>query len=303
MSLSPVSLLAQIEPDLEKVSQSGIEDVSTTEWIVGAAVFVGSIVLAMIVRRVVERLLQRTGPPAVCRLGGRVAAFLVVVLGFFYALQSIDVAVGPLLGGLGILGIALAFSLQEILGNFASGVLLQTRRPIRIGDQIVTAEYEGEVEDVNFRSVELKTFDGETVYVPNSMVLQNPITNWTKTPLRRTSLEVGVAYDTDLAEAQRIIIAAVDGLDPIESHPPTEAFVHEFGDSSINFSVRFWHGATIYDMWQARDVAAQAIKRAFDEAGITIPFPQSTLWFGPGNTELTVGRSDRAPGSGGSGPD
>ncbi len=294
MSSGLISILAQVEPDLEKVADSGIDEVTTTEWLTGLAVVIVSIVLAAVVRRVVERLLRRTGPPAVCKLGGRFAAFLVIVVGFFYALRSIDVAVGPLLGGLGILGIALAFSLQEILGNFASGVLLQTRRPIRIGDQIETSDYEGEVEDVNFRSVQLRTFDGETVYVPNSMVLQNPITNWTKTPTRRTSLDVGVAYGTDLAKAQRVITEAVDAVDAVEPHPATQAFVYEFGDSSINFSVRFWHGASILDMWQARDQAAQAINRALDDAGITIPFPQTTLWFGPGNTELTVGKSDRA---------
>lgn len=284
-----LSIVAQVETDAESLTESGISEVSSGEWILALAVFVLSIIVAAIARRTIERAMSKIGSPSLTRLGSSAAAFLIVLLGFFYALTSVDVAIGPLLGGLGIAGIALAFALQEILGNFAAGVLLQLRRPIRIGDQIVTNDYEGTVEDVNFRVVRLLTFDGETVYVPNSAVLQSPITNWTRTPTRRTSLLVGVAYDTDLALAQRTIIDAVSNLEGIEGPPhEVEAFAYEFGESSINFEVRFWHGAEILAMWEARDRATQAVKRALDREGITIPFPQSTLWFGPGNTELTT---------------
>ena len=288
-SCSLMSLLAQVETNLKTIDKSGISDVSTGEWVLGVAVFVASLIVAVVARRLVERVMSRSGSPSITHLAGSTAAFLIVVLGFFYALSSVDVSVGPLIGGLGIADrrIAVAFALQEILGNFAAGVLLQLRRPIRIGDQIVSNEYEGLVRDVNFRSVRLRTFDGETVYLPNSMVLQNPIINWTKTPTRRTSLIVGVAYDTDLGLAQRTMIGAVEGLEGIEGPPhEVEAFAYEFGDSSINFEVRFWHKAEIKEMWEARDRATQAIKIALDEAAITIPFPQTTLWFGPGGTEL-----------------
>jgi small conductance mechanosensitive channel len=144
--------------------------------------------------------------------------------------------------------------------------------------------------------VQIRDFDGETVFIPNSMVLQNPITNWTKTPTRRTTLEIGVAYESDLARAQEILVGALENCDGVLSEPEPEAWVYEFGENSINFAVRFWHGATIMDMWRARDAAAQAAKRALDEHGFTIPFPQRTLWFGPGNNQLNVSRSDRAPG-------
>ena len=282
-----MSLLAQVETNLKTIDKSGISDVSTGEWVLGVAVFAASLIAAVVARRLIERVMRRSGSPSITHLAGSSAAFLIVVLGFFYALSSVDVSVGPLIGGLGIAGIAIAFALQEILGNFAAGVLLQLRRPIRIGDQIVSNDYEGLVRDVNFRSVRLRTFDGETVYLPNSMVLQNPLTNWTKTPTRRSSLVVGVAYDTDLELAQRTMIGAVEGLEGIEGPPhEVEAFAYEFGDSSINFEVRFWHGAENVEMWRARDRATRAIKRALDDAAITIPFPQTTLWFGPGGTEL-----------------
>lgn len=271
------------------ISDSGIGAVSTEEWIVAAALIIGAIVISVVVRKLLQRTFQRTGvEPLVATLLARFAGYLMVVIGFFYAMSTVDVRVGPLLGALGIGGIALAFALQEILSNLVSGILLQVRRPFVAGDQIVSGDHEGVVEQVDLRVVQLQTFDGERIYIPNSQVLQNPITNWTATPTRRTTLEIGVAYDDDLAGVQRAILVAVGGVDEIEADPAPQAFVYEFGDNSINFAVRFWHGAEILSMWRARDAVAQAIKRGLDAEGYTIPFPQRTLWFGPGETQLAV---------------
>lgn len=282
--------LAQVETDLNKVADSGISEVSSGEWIVAGAVFVAAILLAIAARRIVTRLAARVFPVGVSRLAGRATALLVVVVGLIYALSAIDVRVGPLLAGLGIVGIALAFALQEVLANFASGVLLQTRRPFKIGDQIMSNEYEGVVIDVNLRAVELRTFDGETVYLSNSLVLQNPISNWTDTPTRRSVLEIGIAYDGDLDGAAQTMVEAARGAQGVEGAPAPEAFVYEFGESSVNVALRFWHGAEIAEMWAARDRVARAVKAGLDEAGHTIPFPQRTLWFGPGDEPRGPGR-------------
>lgn len=280
--------LAQVETDLEQVGESGISEVSTSEWLVAGAVFVVSIAIALLARRAVVRVAERIFPVGIARLAGRIAATLIVVFGLIYALASIDVRVGPLLAGLGIVGIALAFALQDVIANFASGVMLQTRRPFKIGDQIMSNDYEGEVVDVNLRAVELRTFDGETIYLPNALVLQNPICNWTDTPTRRTVLEIGIAYGGDLDGAAQTMVEAARGVQLVAEDPSPEAYVYEFGESSINIALRFWHRAEIVEMWAARDRVARAVKAALDEAGHSIPFPQRTLWLGPGNTELRL---------------
>ncbi|MEJ7824840.1 MAG: hypothetical protein WKF48_05400 [Solirubrobacteraceae bacterium] len=106
------------------------------------------------------------------------------------------------------------------------------------------------------------------------------------------------SYDDDLAGVQRTILAAVGSVADVETDPAPQAFVYEFGESSINFAVRFWHGAEILSMWRARDAVAQAVTRKLDEEGYTIPFPQRTLWFGPGETQLAVRDvTPRAPSS------
>lgn len=273
-------------------------ELTASDWIRAVAIVGAAVAIAVLARRGATRSLTRVGADqAVAQIVGRVLSFLLVVFGLIYALALLEIRISPLLGALGIGGVVLGLALQDILSNLVSGVLLQVRRPFKKGDQIVTNDYEGTVEGINLRVVQLTTFDGDSVYVPNSMVLQNPITNWTRTPNRRTTLQVGVAYDTDLAEAQRVLIGSLGQLEEVEKKPAPEAFVYEFGDSSINFAVHFWHGAKIKQMWRARDAAAQAIKRGLDEAGITIPFPQRTLWFGPGNTELALRRNEEGKGA------
>jgi hypothetical protein len=136
------------------------------------------------------------------------------------------------------------------------------------------------------RTVEIRSYDGNTVLVPNKDVLQNPIVNYTRTPYRRTELVVGVAYDTDLERARQVLLGACGTVKEVREQPPPEAWVFEFGDSSINIALRYWHPADIASVWRVRSAVAIAVKRALDEAGMTIPFPQRTLWFGPGNTVL-----------------
>ncbi len=274
---------------IRAADDSGLGNVSTEEWILAGALIAGAIVVSAVLRKAINVGSRRAGaPPSIAGLFARLAGYLTIIIGFFYAMSTIDVSVGPFLGTLGIGGIALAFALQEILSNMVSGVLLQIRRPFVVGDQVVSGDHEGVVEKVDLRVVQLRTFDGDQIYIPNSQVLQNPITNWTATPTRRTTLHVGVAYDEDLGAVQRAILDAVGSVDAVEVEPMPQAFVYEFGESSINFAVRYWHLAPILDMWQARDAVAQAIKSKLDDEGFTIPFPQRTLWFGPGQTELAI---------------
>ena len=189
-------------------------------------------------------------------------------------------AMAPLLGALGIAGIALAFALRDILENFVAGLLLQIRRPFDKGDQIVTGDYEGTVREVNARSVVVDTPAGEQVVVPSAELINQPIVNLTAHPVRRTTLEVGVAYATDLDRAKEVIEEALAGIAGVAPSPPAETRVFQFGESSIDIAVRYWHEPRISTMWEVRDEVARAVKRSFDEAGIEIPFPQRVLWTG-----------------------
>lgn len=248
------------------------------DYTVAAAILVGSIVVARLVRYGIERLMARTQTDDFLgNLFGRIAAYLVVAFGVIYALQRLGVAVGPLLGALGIAGIAVAFALQDILENFVAGVILQIRRPFTTGDEIESLSYQGRVTAVDARSVTIQTPAGETVHMPSASVLKDPIVNYTTVGRRRTSIDVGVAYGTDLALAADVAAHAAASVDGVLDHPAPEALVHTFADSSINLSVRFWHRPTIAELWRTRNAVAQAIAVAFNRNDIEIPFPQRVV--------------------------
>lgn len=243
-----------------------------------AAIIVAvTIALSLVVRRIVVRAFGGEGDRFVVRMVGRVLAYVVFFSGFVYALLAVHVQIGPLIGALGIGGIAIAFALQDILQNLVAGIILQARRPIRHGDQVQVGTYTGVVRDIDLRTVLVRTFDGLDVYVPNRTVLQNALVNFTISPNRRITLPVGVGYGTDLALAQRCLVEAVRPVEGVLDDPEPAAWVTGFGTSSINFSVLVWFPVATHNLWKVQSDAAMAIKAALDGAGIEIPFPQRTL--------------------------
>lgn len=276
------TLAAEADPELLP------DDVTTSAFVQSAVVFLAAVVVAVVLRRTLVRVVDREADRHLGRIVGRFLSVVVVAVGAVYALDVVGVSIGPLVGALGVGGIALAFAAQDILQNLVAGVLLQLRRPFRVGDQIGSGDYEGVVEDVNLRTTELTTYDGLTVYLPNAEVLRSAIVNYTRTPWSRTELTVGLAYDTDLEQARTVLLEACRGTAGVQETPPVEAWVHQFGESSIDVAVRYWHAADIASRWRVRSAVAISVKAGLDRAGMTIPFPQRTLWFGPGSTSLRV---------------
>lgn len=272
-------LLAQVPTstpvELEDVVRDGL---TARDWIVAGATFAGFVIAAVILRRVIERLVRKTDPEgSIARFAARMVQNFIIVVGLLYALVSLGVQIGPLVGALGVTGIAIAFAVTAILENVFASVMLKTRRPIRVGDQIWTQDRDGTVAEINFRAVVLDSFDGERVVIPSSMVMNDVIVNQTATPTRRTVLALGVAYGTDLRRAQEVIVAAASVVDGVLVTPAPQAWVTEFAESSIDFDVRFWHAPDIATTFRVRSDVAMSIKAAFDREGIEIPFPQRVV--------------------------
>lgn len=276
-------VLAQSTPTVpeEIIDEVDLDGLTWNDGLDAGIVLAVSIVAALITHRVVRGLVRRIGTEGAARFAGRFAGATVIGIGLMYALAALGVRLAPLIGLLGIGGIALAFALQDIAENLISGVMLQTKRNFSIGDQVVSNDYVGTIEDVNFRSTSLRTFDGTLVMLPNALVYKNPLEIHTAYAARRTTLGIGVAYDTDLDHAQRVILDAVGSTPDVAAEPPPEAWIEEFGDSSIDFAVWFWHDPAVAVEWRVRSAVAQRVKRALDDAGITIPFPQRVLHLPP----------------------
>ncbi len=238
---------------------------------------------AKLVKKALVRLLDPIVPGQIARLLGTLAYLATLIVGDSEALGIVGLqkTVASLLAGAGIIGLALGFAFQDIAANFMSGVLLAIRRPFRVGELIETNDFFGTVQRITLRSTEIRTPPGQIVLVPNSQVFQNPIVNFSRTGERRVDLSVGVAYGDDLEKARSVAVAAVEQIEARQADRPVELFFEEFGDSSINFVVRFWIDFSRQaEYLAARSEAIERVKVAFDEAGLTIPFPIRTLDFG-----------------------
>ena len=208
--------------------------------------------------------------------------FLVGIV-IFVALNilKLDKVVTTVLASAGIIGLALAFAFQDIAANFMSGIFISFRRPLHVNDIVRISDYMGRVEEINLRDTVIRTFQGQMVIIPNKDVFQNPIENFTLLGKRRVDLAVGVSYGDDLEKVRTITLAAVQQLEGMAEGMDVTMFYKEFGDSSINFEIRMWVNSTDQPAFlKLRSDAVMAIKKAYDENDIMIPFPIRTLDFG-----------------------
>lgn len=241
---------------------------------------------ARLVRNLVARLLKRVShSEQVNWLVAQAAYVAVFAAGTFVALGilGLDKTVASLMAGAGIVTLALGFAFQDIAANLMAGIYLSVRRPFRRGQLIKTQDFFGTVNQINLRWTEVYTQQGQLVLIPNKQVFENPIMNYSSLGRRRIDLSVGVSYKDDLARAREVAIRAVEEIPVRLPDRPIELYYEEFGESSVNFVIRFWISFSKQgDYLGARSEAIERIKKAFDAEGITIPFPTRTLDFAPG---------------------
>lgn len=207
--------------------------------------------------------------------------FFLIVLFIVLSILGLDTALTTLLGTAGVAGLAVGLALQDPIVNLFAGIMMSARTFFKIGDLVETNGFFGIIEKVSLRSTVLKTLQGQEVVLPNKIVYQSPLKNFSTSGMRRIDLSCGVSYGDDLGKVKEIAMQAVkEGVD-IDSSKPIELFYTEFGNSSINFVLRFWtNSGNQKDYLQLQSDAIIAIKKAFDANEITIPFPIRTLDFG-----------------------
>ncbi|MGB3298094.1 MAG: mechanosensitive ion channel family protein [Phormidesmis sp.] len=189
-----------------------------------------------------------------------------------------DVGVGDLIGLLGLGSVAIGFAFQDIFKNFLSGILLLLQEPFSIGDQIIVNDYEGTVEEIALRATKIRTYKGELVVVPNSIVFTSPIKVMTGRSYRRTDLAIGVDYSTPLPEAVSTLLKAAETVEEVRSNPSIEVDIVGFGDSSIDLVVRYWTNSEQKSVRRIMTQMMIALKYACDEAHISIPYPIRTIY-------------------------
>lgn len=209
------------------------------------------------------------------------ALFFLLALFIVVSIMGWSDAITTALGAAGVIGLAIGLALQDPLVNLFSGVMMSVKDYYKVGDLVKTNGYFGKIAHITLRATVIEDLNGEEVIIPNKDIMQSPLVNFSHSGKRRITLECGVAYGDDLEQVKQIVLDTVQREVEHDSALPVQMYFTEFGDSSINFQLRFWKriGAQS-DFLDARDQAIIAIKKAFDREGVTIPFPIRTLDFG-----------------------
>ncbi len=233
-------------------------------WIVGLVV--GAL------RKVMQRQeVDKTLETFVCNLG-RMALLGVVIIA---AISALGIQTASFIAIFGAAGLAVGLALQGSLSNFAAGVLIVLFRPYKVGDFVEAAGIAGVIEQVQILTTIMKTGDNKQIIVPNSQIMDSIITNYSANDTRRVDMVVGVSYDDDLDKVRKTVEELVAADDRILDEPACTIAVSELADSSVNFVVRPW--VKTADYWGVMFDLTEAIKKRFDQDGISFPFPQQDV--------------------------
>lgn len=211
----------------------------------------------------------------------RLVSILIWVLGLMLTAIVIFPGLTPTkaLSGLGLVSIAVGLAFKDIFENFFAGILILWRFPIERGDFIECDDIIGKVEKVLVRMSYIRKSSGELVVVPNSFIFKNPVEIYTSQEKRRVSITLGIAYKEDLADAAKLVKTTVESCSSVIKEQPVQVYPNNFGASSMDMEVTWWTQPTPLSLRKSKAEVVVAVKSALDNAGIEIPFPQTTLHF------------------------
>lgn len=215
----------------------------------------------------------RIASPLLLQLAARALAVPVIIVGLYIVLQVAGLTRLALtvLGGTGVIGIVLGLAFREIAENSLASILLSVRNPFRAGDAIEVGGITGIVQNLNMRTTVLLTLDGNHVQIPNALVFKSVMTNFSSNPNRRAEFKVGIGYDDSVLEAQAVIITALQEHPAVLNDPEAVALVDDLGAATVTLLVQYWVDGNAYSVVKVRSAVMRQVKRALQDAGITMP--------------------------------
>ena len=275
--------------DVTQVIPTSVDDVSrlwieiqdiVTAWglkvIAAVAIFVIGRWIAMLVRRGVRRLMEKSRvEPIIIGFVSSIAYIALLAFVVIAALGQLGIQTTSFIAVLGAAGLAIGLALQGSLANFAAGFLMIIFRPFKVGDFIEGAGVAGVVEEIQIFTTTLKSPDNKIIIVPNAKLSGDNIVNYSAKETRRVDMSVGVAYDSDLSHVKTVLNDIISKDGRVLADPPPQVAVAELADSSVNFVVRVWTKSG--DYWAVKCDMTETIKNRFDAEGIGIPFPQREI--------------------------
>ncbi len=203
----------------------------------------------------------------------RIINIIFGLLLFLYIIGQSGIA-SSMLGAATVSSVVIGFAFKDIAENFLAGVIMAFNRPFRIGDTVMTGSVEGTITEMSLRDTHIKTFDGKDVYVPNGQIIKNPLFNYTIDGFLRRSFSIGLDYGTDIDNARKIILDAVNTVPGVlKEDKLAKTLIKNLGPSTINIDVQYWVD-TFDKKHSGAEIQSQAMKRALntlEKAGVNLP--------------------------------
>ncbi len=263
---------------LKAIRDHTIENFPTFFWaLIGLLVF---IFVGLLLRKVAQRrLTKRMYDTLLVNFIGRGIVVVFISIGCIFFLNAIGLgtAAGGLLAGAGVSAIILGFAFKDIGENFLAGFFLAFSRPFSIGDLIEVEGIKGNVKAMNFRNTHVRTFDGQDIFIPNAMLIKNPLSNYTRDGLLRYQYTLGIDYGDDIALAMKTVLDKLWSLHELEQTPGLKPFImiDSFGTSTVNLAIYFWVNTFRYeantDVVSIRNKAMAAGVEALTKSGFSLP--------------------------------
>lgn len=240
---------------------------------------VGLMVIKWIVKTI-GRLMEKRNVDASLR------PFMLTMIGTLLKIMLVISVIGMVgiettsfIAVLGAAGLAVGMALSGTLQNFAGGVIILILKPFKVGDFIDGAGHAGTVREIQIFYTYMTTPGGQEIILPNSALSNNSITNYSFNPSRRLDMTFGIGYDDDIDKAKAILQKIADEESRFLEDKGVNIFVEALADSSVNFRLRAWANSS--DYWDISNNLSEKVKKAFDAAGISIPYPQRDVHLHP----------------------
>lgn len=239
--------------------------------LVALAIFLISLYFARLLSNVLHRVLhQRKAPEGVTHLLQQVVLWTVILIGTITALQRFfDVT--AFLAGLGIIGFTVGFALQDLMKNFAAGVILLIQQPFHVGETIGVKGFDGTIIRIELRSTEMRALDGRVIILPNAEILANPIINYSRASRRRVDINLNLAHGSDPLLVRQLLLEAINSVPGVIRETDPVIVFNSLTDAALELNVNFWIDTKENDPLRAKDLVLLQVKSAFREKGIELP--------------------------------
>ncbi len=251
---------------------------SSVGWPVTKALLliIAVLVISSWVRRFTTRALRKTKlEETLARFFGNMARWAVIVLGALAILNTFNVETTSFAAVIAALGFAVGMAMSGMLSNFAAGIMLLIFRPFKIGDYVKAAGVAGTIDEIGIFTTTFDTLQKVRIIVPNGKLFGDTIENVSHHSVRRMDVNLGTSYEEDVDETRAVLTRVVNNVEGHVSDPEPKVYLDSLGDNSVNWQLRVWAKAD--DLWPMRERLIRDAKKALDEAGIGIPYPQQDV--------------------------